>query len=275
MTSVAKNVSNNVIDNYIQRVTEWSHSSQRIPTTEELETIAAELGIEPTEIQSAQKQSNDHYIRAQGYMRLKHWDDAIAELQEAVAFNPSNLDMLLSLASAHMGRWQENHHREDANNIRLRIRQCLAIKPDCDEALNLLARLSNSQKWRGRIVTAILLGLGGVFVGMGSVFLLGDGFPELFQKQSKFEQLEQQFTQEINTLRREKEALEAELMASQRENEQKNEREFSSLENQLSQLQREVTKLQKKIVLLEKEKSSKITPRSSIISPIEPSRPVN
>jgi DNA-directed RNA polymerase specialized sigma subunit len=80
MTEIAKSVSNNVIDNYIQRVTEWSQSSQRIPTTEELENIAAELGIEAEEIQAAQKQSHDHYIRAQGYMRLKHWDDAIAGL---------------------------------------------------------------------------------------------------------------------------------------------------------------------------------------------------
>ncbi|MEA5536041.1 hypothetical protein [Crocosphaera sp. XPORK-15E] len=275
MTSVAKNVSNNVIENYIERVTEWSHSSQRIPTTEELETIAAELGIEPTEIQAAQKKSNDHYIRAQGYMRLKHWDDAIAELQEAVAFNPSHLDMLLSLASAHMGRWQETHHREDANNIRLRIRQCLAIKPDCDEALNLLARLSNYQKWRGRIVKAIAVGLGGVFVGMGSVFLLGDGFPELFQKQSKFEKLEQTLTQEINVLRREKEELQAELMAVEQMNQQTNQRNVSRLENRLIQLQQEVTKLQRKIIAIEKEKPSKITPRSSIIDPISPSPPLN
>ncbi len=78
----------NVIENYIQRVTELNQSTQRIPTATELERIATELGIDPLEIQAAQKQSQDHFTRAQGYIRLMYWDDAILELQEAIAFYP-------------------------------------------------------------------------------------------------------------------------------------------------------------------------------------------
>lgn len=267
MTAIANNVSNNVIDNYIQRVTEWSHSSQRIPTTEELETIAAELGIDPQEIQDARQQSQAHYIRAQGYMRLNHWDDAIAELQEAVAFNPSNLDMLVSLASAHMGRWQETHRRQDENNIRLRIRQCLDIKPDCEEALNLLARLSQAIKWRNRILAAIGVSLGGIFVGISGVFLLGNGFPTFFQKESKLEQLEQAFQQEISTLKRGQDSLQAESMAIQQQNLRRSQRDLAILQNRIDELENEVTQLRKKLIAIEKEKPSKLTPRSSILNP--------
>ncbi|MGB5772631.1 MAG: tetratricopeptide repeat protein [Crocosphaera sp.] len=272
MTEIAKSVSNNVIDNYIQRVTEWSQSSQRIPTTEELENIAAELGIEAEEIQAAQKQSHDHYIRAQGYMRLKHWDDAIAELQEAVAFNPSNLDMLVSLASAHMGRWQANHRREDENNIRLRIRQCLVIKPDCEEALNLLARLSHTIKWRNRILTAIGVGFGGVFVGMSGVVLFGDGLPLPFQRESKLEQLEQAFNQELTILQRQQDSLEAEITALQQQNAQRNQRNLSFLQSRIRQLEIKVNRLQKQIVQIEKEKPSKLTPRPSTSRSEQPLR---
>ncbi|MGK7939812.1 MAG: hypothetical protein AB4062_06620 [Crocosphaera sp.] len=257
------NVSNNVIDNYIQRVTEWSQSSQRIPTTEELESIAAELGIEPEEIQAAQKQSHDHFVRAQGYMRLKHWDDAIAELQEAVAFNPSNLDMLVSLASAHMGRWEAYHRREDEENIRLRIRQCLVIKPDCEDALNLLARLSNTLKWRNRILTAIGVGLGGVCVGIGGVFLLGDGLPGWWQRESKLEQLEQTFIQELHDLQRQQEGLEAQIMGSQRQNDERTQTNLLRLQSEINKLEREVNQLRQKITEIEKEKPNKLTPRSS------------
>ncbi len=264
MTQMTTSVSNNVIDNYIQRVTEWSQSSQRIPTTEELENIAAELGIEPEEIQAAQKQSHDHYVRAQGYMRLKHWDDAIAELQEAVAFNPSNLDMLVSLAEAHMGRWQTYHRREDEENIRLRIRQCLVIKPDCDDALNLLARLSNTLKWRNRILTAIGVGLGGVCVGIGGVLLLGDTPPFWFQRESQLEQLEQNVTQELNRLQRQQEALKAEIMATQRQSDQRGQTNLSILQSRINQLETEVNRLQRKIIEIEKEKPNKLTPRSSL-----------
>ncbi|MGK7939666.1 MAG: hypothetical protein AB4062_05850 [Crocosphaera sp.] len=255
---MTKNVSNNVIDNYIQRVTEWSQSSQRIPTTEELENIASELGIEPKEIQAAQKQSHDHYIRAQGYMRLQHWNDAIAELQEAVAFNPSNLDMLVSLASAHMGRWQAYHRRGDEENIRLRIRQCLVIKPDCEEALNLLAKLSNHIKWRNRILTAISVGLGGVCVGIAGVVLLGDGFPLWFQRESKFEQLEYSVNQELNSLRRRQDSLMAEIQAIQRQNDQRNQRNLLVLNSRIRKLQSEVTQLKKQLVQIEKREQRRV-----------------
>ncbi|MGK7880175.1 MAG: hypothetical protein AB4060_08755 [Crocosphaera sp.] len=262
MTEMTTSVSNNVINNYIQRVTEWSQSSQRIPTTEELENIAAELGIEPEEIQAAQKQSHDHYVRAQGYMRLKHWNDAIAELQEAVAFNPSNLDMLVSLASAHMGRWEVHHRKDDEVNIRLRIRQCLVIKPDCQEALNLLAKLSQTIKWRTRIFTALGVGLGGICVGIGGVFLLGDALPSWWQQPSEIELLEESFSQEFDTLQRQQQALRSQMMALQRHSDQRNQRTISTLQNRINQLQREVDQLERKIIEIEKEKPSKLTPRS-------------
>ncbi len=263
MTKMTTSVSNNVIDNYIQRVTEWSQSSQRIPTTEELENIAAELGIDPEEIQASQKQSHDHYVRAQGYMRLKHWNDAIAELQEAVAFNPSNLDMLVSLASAHMGRWEAHHRKDDEVNIRLRIRQCLVIKPDCDEALNLLAKLSNILKWRNRILAAIGVGIGGVCVGIGGVSLLGDNLPSWWQQQSQLEILEQKVTYDIKSLERQQEALKAQMIALQRHSDQRNQRTISILQSRINQLEREVNQLQRKIIEMEKEKPGKLTPRSS------------
>ncbi|ACK67902.1 conserved hypothetical protein [Rippkaea orientalis PCC 8801] len=263
MTAISNNVSNSVINNYIERVTELSQSSQHIPTTEELEKIASELGIEPEEIQAAQKQSHDHYIRAQGYMKLRHWDDAIAELQDAVVFNPSNLDMLISLAHAYMGRWQEKHHLQDEQSIRFRIRQCLDIKPDCQEALNLLAKLSNSLKLRQRIFITLVLGLSGVVIGVGSFLWLSDAFPNFFNRQSKIEQLEQQFLAEIYQLQQQQEAVKAEILTLQQSNNQQYQQNLSLLKNRINQLEKKLTILQQKIVDLEKSQPSKLTPKPS------------
>ena len=87
-----------VIDNYIQRVTELSQSTNRIPTNDELEKIAADLEIGPEEIQLTQKQSQDHYVRDQGYSRLKYWDDAIEELQEAIALLLSKIKTINAMS---------------------------------------------------------------------------------------------------------------------------------------------------------------------------------
>ncbi len=263
MTTISKNVSSSVIENYIQRVTELSQSSQRIPTIEEVEKIAAELGIEPDEIEAAQKQSHDHYIRAQGYMRLKHWDDAISELQEAVAFNPSNLDMLISLASSHMGRWQEKHHRDDEYNIRFRIRQCLAIKPDCEEALNLLEQFSKALKWRKHTFVGICVGLGGLVVGVSSFVWLSDTLPSLWGKPSKLEQLETMVFQEMSELRQEQAALKEEIFALQRSNDQSYQKNVSRLNTRIHHLERKLTIMQRKMLEMEKPQPNKLTPKPS------------
>ena len=264
MTTISQNISSSVIENYIQRVTELSQSSQCIPTIEEVEKIAAELGIEPDEIEAAQKQSHDHYVRSQGYMRLRHWNDAILELQEAVAFNPSNLEMLISLASSHMGRWQEKHHREDENNIRFRIRQCLVIKPDCQEALNLLEQFSKALKWRKQTSIGIIVGLGGLILGISGFFWLSDTFSKynVWGKSSRLQQLETLIARDMNELRKEQAVLKAEIFALQKRNDRRYQADVSQLHSRMNQLERQLATMRRKILEMEKLQPSKLTPKS-------------
>lgn len=264
MTTISKNVSSSVIENYIQRVTELSQSSQCIPTIEEVEKIAAELGIEPDEIEAAQKQSHDHYVRAQGYMRLKHWNDAILELQEAVAFNPSNLEMLISLASSYIGRWQEKHHREDENNIRFRIRQCLVIKPDCEEALNLLEQFSKALKWRQQTSIGILVGLGGLILGVSVFFWLSDTLSKsnVWKKSSRLQQLETVVSRDMNELLKEQAVLKAEIFALQKLNDRRYQADVSQLHSRMNQLERQLATMGRKILEMEKLQPNKLTPKS-------------
>ncbi|XLQ10974.1 MAG: hypothetical protein KPI85_05285 [cyanobacterium endosymbiont of Epithemia adnata isolate EadnSB Bon19] len=52
----------------------------------------------------------------------------------------------MSLTGSDMEHWKEKYYHEDENNICFRICQCLVIKPDCEEALNLLERVSKALK---------------------------------------------------------------------------------------------------------------------------------
>ncbi|MFM1841539.1 MAG: hypothetical protein RLZZ490_270 [Cyanobacteriota bacterium] len=198
-------VQNGVIEDYIQRVTELSQSTQRIPTTSELEAIATELGIDPAEIQAAQKHSQDHYTRAQGYMRLKYWDDAIAELQEAIAFNPSQPEMLICLGQAHLGRWRQKHQKEDVEQLHLRVKQCLSIQPDSEGALNLLATFRQTRQNRAHIFMTTGVFMGAILLGGVGYLLVQGGLPFVIQERSRLENLEQkieQQRQELDDLRR-------------------------------------------------------------------------
>lgn len=233
-----------VIDNYIQRVTELSQSTNRIPSAEELEKIATDLGIAPEEIQLAQKQSQDHYIRAQGFISLKYWDDAIEELQEGIAFNPGNLDMLLALSQAHLGRWQLKHQREDEAQVKLRVRQCLMVKPDSQEALNVLSQLTQWKTRRKQWFIGLGLFTGAAIAGVLGVLLWQEGLPYVIQKRDRIEAIEKQLNGEILTLKQNQEKLKQDITSLENHQSQTNQVQFDRLQLQIKQLEEALQRLQ-------------------------------
>ena len=248
----SKSISNHTIENYIQRVTELTQSAQKIPTNEELEKIVTHLGISPEEIKTAQKQSQDHFTRAQGYFKLKHWDDAIAELQEAIALNPSNLEILNLLANAHLGRWYAKHYRDDEEEIRRRIKQCLEIKPDHQESLSLLAKLDLAiQKHQHRKIfwRAFI----SIFIGslVGFFFLNDISFNLLSNRNSKLEDIKLEITKEIEQLRKEQENLLKQFIEKEEKATQVNQENIAKSQRRIEQLEKEVKALNEKIIELQ------------------------
>ncbi len=233
-----------VIDNYIQRVTELSQSTNRIPTAEDLEKIATDLGIAPEEIQFAQQQSQDHYTRGLGFTRLKLWDDAIEEFQEAIAFNPGNIEMLLSLAQAYLGRWYDKHQRGDEEQIKLRVRQCLMIQPNSEEALNLLMTLTKSCQQRQQWLIGLSLFTGAAIAGVIGVLFWQGGLPYVLQKRDKLETIEKIFNQEITKLKQDQENLKNEISIIEMHREQSNQEKLNQLQLQINQLEKELKELQ-------------------------------
>lgn len=248
--SAVRLVNSGVIEAYIQRVTELSQSRQRLPTRDELEAIATELGIEPEEIQAAQQQAQDHYTRAQGYARLSYWEEAIGELQEAVALNPGDPAMLVALAQAHLGRWQQRHQRQDCEQLHLRVKQCLSLQPDSEAALELLANFRRSQQQRGRWLLGGGLLLGAVSLGsLGYLFLQG-GMPFVIEEKARLESLQ-------STIARQQAELER-LQYSQRnlERELRQQREKQGLDHNIHQqrldrLHSELNQLKQRLSSLE------------------------
>ena len=235
-------LSNSFIDNYIKRVTELNQNPQRIPSETELEKLAEDLGINAEEIESAKKKSQAHLIRAQGYMRLKHWDDAIEELNEAIAFCPCNEELLLSLANAHLERWCEKHRRDDAENVRLRVKDCLFLQPNSEEALNLLAKLDKARQQRKTFWVSLVIGLGSFLTISSFLWLYPESFNYSWTRQAhredKLEQLEQRLLAEIQSLKQEQEQLRQQIQSSQT-------REASLYRNKINQLDESLKRLKK------------------------------
>ena len=243
---------NQTIENYIQRVTELSQLGHKIPTSEELNQIASELGISEKEIVCAQKQSEAHFIRAQGYCGLNHWDDAIEELQEAVAFNPLNLEMIHLLAQAHFGRWHHKHHPQDERQVKMRIKQCLEIQPNHEPSLALLAKFDRALRNRHYRLTAIAsltCIISGSIIGY---LLFNDISLNLFSRRdTKLENLKSELYQTIEQLQQEEKILFHNLVKDLEKKELNNQAKISQLENQIKQLQTQIKGLNEKNKSLE------------------------
>ncbi len=211
--------SNSFIDNYIQRVTELSQSPQQIPSIAELEKLATDLGINPEEIVKAQEKSQAHLTRAQGYMRLKHWDEAIEELQEAITLSPSNEELLLNLANAHLERWRKHHHRDDAENVRLRVKECLFIEPNSEEALNLLAKLDKARQQRKTFWVGLAISFGSFLTISSLIWLYPESFnyswSRLSNREAQLAQLEARLLAEMEALKKDQQNLRRELQSNQ------------------------------------------------------------
>lgn len=248
-----KNLSNTnqAIETYIQRVTELSQLGQKIPTNEELLTIASELGISDKEIVSAQKQSQAHFIRAQGYVTLRHWDDAIAELEEALAFNPFNLQMLHLLINAYLGRWKERHNKQDEEQIKFRVKQCLEIQPDDQESLNLLAKLDQFvnnykyQLWGISTISLILVGS-----GIGFFFLNNISLNLFSQNDKKLQSVKEELVKEIQQLKDEQKILYNQLLEkvkNQEEIDKDSQLQIQILKSELEKLNQQNQELSNKL----------------------------
>jgi len=274
MTDAKKppNTTNQAIEIYIQRVTELSQLGQKIPSSQDLLKIAQELGISDEEIQSAQRQSQAHFIRAQGYSTLCHWEDAIDELQEALAFNPFNLPMLHLLINCYLGKWKIKHNSQDEEQIRVRVKQCLEIQPDDQESLKLLAELDKLIK-RHQYQLWSLTGLGLLTVGsfMGFIFLNSMSMNILGGNNKKIDEIQQELLTKIENLENEQFMLTSQLLEAikKQENSQKTfQLEIDILKKEIKELNEE-----NKILIKKLENINKPTPPNPPTSPTPPSPP--
>jgi tetratricopeptide (TPR) repeat protein len=81
-------------------------------STEEMQQVAASMGITTADLEAA---FNAYWQRGSGFARLNNWDDAIAQLEQAVALKPDQPRVLYVLANAYRKRWELTQKRADYN----------------------------------------------------------------------------------------------------------------------------------------------------------------
>lgn len=165
---------------YAERLLQLRGSLSQRPTAADLEAIALDVGLTATDLETLRQRTQDHRTRAEGYAEFRRWDDAIAELEQAIELEPLNLEILYFLAESHRQRYQKRGKERDRTAADELARQCLQLEPSHRAAMELLVALDQPRglpKWlRLPKATVALLVLAGVGV-LGGYQLWQDGQP--------------------------------------------------------------------------------------------------
>ena len=154
-----------ILTTYLQRVLALKDERRTLPSPEELREIARELGLSETDLAAVEQAAEDHFLRGQGFLERRRWDDAIVELEEAVAVSPRSVERRHALAAAHAGKWQESHEASSRDRAEKLARECLELDPRHGESFEVLERLGPAQATphpRPRPKTALALSLAGL-----------------------------------------------------------------------------------------------------------------
>lgn len=162
-----------LMQQYAERLLQLRPNLRQLPEPADLDAIALDVGLSLDDLALLRQRVLDHVTRAEGYSEFRRWDDAIAELEQATALDPLNLETLYQLADTHRRRYEQRGKRRDRNAAAHLAHQCLQLDPSFRPALVLLDELEQPRgvlKWlrspAAGFTVIMLVGLTGAGYGL-------------------------------------------------------------------------------------------------------------
>ncbi|MEO0469406.1 MAG: hypothetical protein AAF206_07295 [Bacteroidota bacterium] len=143
----------------------------KIFSSEELKSMALELGLSESDWDQLQQKLGEHLTRGTGFVRFENWDDAIIEFDQALRIHPFHLTALENIAAAYHKKWQQSFEERYRRKALSYAQTALQIKADHEPSLQLISTLKQDQSLsdkrtrarnRGRIMiiaAAVVIGI--------------------------------------------------------------------------------------------------------------------
>lgn len=144
---------NEILRNYIERVTKLQEERRTALALSDLQTIARELGMSEDDVAAAEQAARAHLDRGMGHSRYGLWDDAINELRSAVALDPNGIEGLDALSAAYRERWRLGRDAADRQAAIACARRALEIDPKHEPAFAMLHDLGNPAREESKPTT--------------------------------------------------------------------------------------------------------------------------
>lgn len=164
------------LEKYLQKILEFRHLKKDQLTFDELKKIAYEMGMTDTDWHYLVRSFEAHLARGNGFFKYRDWDDAIAEMEQALAINPFHEGAIVTVSLAYANRYRDYERTSDRQHAEEYARRCLEINPSNEQALQVLSslrkehvqrKITEKESLRTLIVAASL----GVLVFAGLAYL--------------------------------------------------------------------------------------------------------
>lgn len=133
-----------ILEKYIGHILSIEDKAEDF-TSEELKSVAKELGISDDQLARLEKKVELQIERGVGFIDHECWDEAISELDEAYSFSPLNAKIIYLLALSYKGRYffnNENIDREKAENF---AKKCIKLDSGYSDAYKILNSLNKRE----------------------------------------------------------------------------------------------------------------------------------
>lgn len=140
---------------------------ERPLTLDELKELALSMGLTEDGWNDLQKKAVNHLKAADDHLRVRNWDDAILEAEQATAINPYIENGNAVLARAYLMKWLETHENEHRDKAAKHARKELAVDPKDQMAVNVLNTINKKDKVissERNSKKTIILALGGILL---------------------------------------------------------------------------------------------------------------
>lgn len=147
-------------------VTRQQEQQDRIDE-EAVREVARDLGMTDEDLLAARAEGQARKQRAQTLRSQQLLDEAIAELEQAHAFNPVDLEATVMLADVLVKRGRKNDDAKDLERAKQLCKAALAAAPANTEAASILNTIQNNPAGeRSRVPAGVIVG---VVVALGAV----------------------------------------------------------------------------------------------------------
>ncbi len=139
----------------------------------ELKEIALDMGMSEQAWQASQQQAQDYYEEGEGHLKYRNWEDAVQELEQAVALRPNHVASNHALATAYYGLWAQDREEKYQVAAEKYADRALQLKPGYNPTLRLMSKLrakAVSQRAGKKRKQVLLAGLAGLLLLIVGIF---------------------------------------------------------------------------------------------------------